>query len=132
MFRSLAAQIAILISFLFLAATVALAQGGGNQGTMEGTVPDQSGAVVRGVEITATLTTTGAAFKATSGNDGFFVFPILPVGIYNLTTKKDGFSSITENGVQRTSAAKLNRKLPLKVTAAAHTVDVDERVPGVD
>src|SRR5713226_6777934 len=132
MFRRLAAQIAILISFLFLAVTVALAQGGGNQGTIEGTVTDQSGAVVPGVEITATLTTTGAAFKATSGNDGFFVFPILPVGIYNLTTKKDGFSSITENGVELTVGAKLNLKLALKVSGTAQTVDVDEGVPVVE
>ena len=61
----LTVRIVILIPFLLAGAMLLYAQAG-NEGTIEGTVTDQTGAVVSGAEITATHTTTGAAFHTTS------------------------------------------------------------------
>src|SRR5262245_29564241 len=70
-------------SVLLVAANIASAQGG-NQGVIAGTVTDQAGAVVQGAELTATHTATGATFKTASKDDGFFEFPLLPLGLYDL------------------------------------------------
>src|ERR671938_2971 len=49
---------------------------------ISGTVKDQSGAVLPGVEITATQTDTQIARMTVSNETGSFVLPNLPVGPY--------------------------------------------------
>ena len=51
---------------------------------ISGTVKDQSGAVLPGVEITVTQTDTGVARTAVSNETGSFVLPNLPLGPYRL------------------------------------------------
>ncbi len=121
----------ILISLLFAGVTLASAQGG-NQGTIEGTVTDQTGAMVPGAEITATHTATGAEFKTTSKEDGFFVFPLLPVGPYDVAAKKQGFTTLTEKGLKLTIGAKMNLRLELKVSSTSETVVVTGEAPVVE
>src|SRR5262245_60068212 len=101
------ATVAILILMLVFGVSMAAAQGG-NQGAIQGTVADQTGAVVAGVEVTATHIDTGATFRTTSKEDGFFEFPPLPVGSYDIAVKKAGFSALTEKGVKLTVGAKLD------------------------
>src|SRR4029077_10024077 len=58
--------------------------GQGNQGTLEGSVADDSGAAGDGAHLTATNDATGLQFKATTSSDGLFTFPVLPVGRYTI------------------------------------------------
>src|SRR5215831_5261249 len=127
----LLARIAILSFVLFAVVSLASAQGG-NQGAIQGTLTDQTGAVVSGAELTATHTETGATFKTTSKEDGFFEFPLLPVGLYDLAVKKGGFATISEKGVKLTIGAKLNLRLELKVSATSETVTVTGQAPVVE
>src|SRR5215831_7471424 len=131
MFNRLLARIAILSFVLFAVASQASAQGG-NQGAIQGTVTDQTGAVVSAAELTATHTETGATFKTTSKEDGFFEFPLLPVGLYDLAVKKGGFATISEKGVKLTIGAKLNLRLELKVSSTSETVTVTGEAPVVE
>src|SRR5262245_9718004 len=105
---------------------------GGNQGTLEGLVTDQTGAVLPGAEITGTHTTTGAAFQTTSREDGSFTFPPLPVGTYDIAVKKQGFSALTEKGLKLTVGAKVSLRLELKVSATSETVVVTAEAPVVE
>src|SRR5882724_8787 len=89
----------------------------GNHGVLEGTLADQSGAVVPGAEILAVHTATGAVYKSTSADDGFFRFPLLPAGEYDLTVKRKGFATLNEKGIPLTIGAKVNLKLSLKVSS---------------
>jgi outer membrane receptor protein involved in Fe transport len=130
MLNRLTARI-ILISLLLAAVTLAFAQGG-NQGTLEGTVTDQTGAMVTGAEITATHTATGAEFKTTSKEDGFFAFPLLPVGLYDLAVKKQGFTILAEKSLKLTIGAKVNLQLQLKVSSTSETVVVTGEAPVVE
>lgn len=104
----------------------------GNQGSIEGTVVDPSGAVVPAAEIVATNTGTGAAFRATTTDEGLFAFPVVPVGSYDLVVKRKGFAALTQKGVTVTIGAKLNLKLTLQVSGKEETVVVTSEAPVVE
>jgi hypothetical protein len=66
---------------------------------IRGTIVDASGAPVPGAQITLTQTATGAVRTASSGTDGDYLLPELPVGPYQLTVTKEGFSKYIQNGI---------------------------------
>jgi hypothetical protein len=56
-----------------------------------GTVTDQQGAVVPGVEINATNTATNVVHSTISGNDGYYQILDLPIGNYRVVARHSGF-----------------------------------------
>src|SRR5215204_2826507 len=66
--------------------TVAVAQ-------LSGTVLDESGGALPGVEVTVTQTDTGMTRFMITNEKGEYVFSNLPVGPYKLSAKLSGFSS---------------------------------------
>jgi hypothetical protein len=123
--------VTVLILALLAGITAASAQGG-NQGTIEGAVTDPTGAVVSGAELTATNTGTGAIFKTTSKDDGFFAFALLPVGLYDVAVTKQGFATLAEKDVKLTIGAKMSLRLELKVSSRSETVEVTGAAPVVE
>src|SRR6266481_7268815 len=131
MLSHVTARIAFTLALLLVAVGGSFAQVG-NQGTIQGTVVDQTGAVVPGAEIVATRTATAATFTTTTTSDGFFEFPILPVGTYDLQVKRSGFTTLTDKGVELHIGAKLNLKLELKLSGKEETVVVEGEAPLVE
>ncbi len=68
-------------------------------GTIEGTISDSSGAVVRGASVTAKNVATGSERKTASNDIGFYSLPLLPIGGYELTIEKSGFKKKLLQGV---------------------------------
>src|SRR5947209_5673189 len=66
---------------------------------ISGTVKDQVGAVLPGVEITATQTETGIARTAVSNETGNYVLPNLPIGPYKLEAALPGFRTFVQTGI---------------------------------
>src|SRR5436309_4294127 len=66
---------------------------------ISGTVKDQSGAVLPGVEITATQTGTGISRTAVTNETGSFVLPSLPLGPYRVEAALPGFRTFVQTGV---------------------------------
>src|SRR2546425_13060292 len=64
-----------------------------------GTVRDQSGAVLPGVEVTATQTETGIARSAITNETGSYVLPNLAVGPYRLEAALPGFRTYVQTGI---------------------------------
>src|SRR5262245_22440168 len=64
-----------------------------------GTVKDQSGAVLPGVEITATQTDTGVARTTVTNETGTFVLPNLVTGPYKLEAALPGFRTFVQTGI---------------------------------
>ena len=62
---------------------------------VQGTVTDQSGAVVNDAALTLRNTETGRVQTARSGDEGFYRISELPPGIYTLTVEKAGFRKTT-------------------------------------
>jgi carboxypeptidase family protein/TonB-dependent receptor-like protein len=66
---------------------------------VSGTVKDQSGAVLPGVEITATQTDTGIARSTVTNETGSYVLPNLVTGPYRLEAALPGFRSFVQTGI---------------------------------
>jgi hypothetical protein len=64
-----------------------------------GTVRDQSGAVLPGVEITATQNETGISRSTISNETGSYVLPNLTVGPYRLEVSLPGFRTFVQTGI---------------------------------
>ncbi|HLJ17276.1 MAG TPA: TonB-dependent receptor [Bryobacteraceae bacterium] len=67
--------------------------------TLNGVVSDPTGAVVSDARVTAINSGTGLQRAVVSGADGAYSFPALPVGNYQLTVEKPGFSKYVQSGI---------------------------------
>src|SRR5215471_9588806 len=66
---------------------------------ISGIVKDSSGAVLPGVEITATQTETGIARTTVTNETGFYVLPSLPLGPYKVEAALAGFRTFVQTGI---------------------------------
>ena len=64
-----------------------------------GRVTDPSGALLPGVEITATQTGTAATRTVVSNETGSYVFATLPLGPYRLEATLPGFQTFVQTGI---------------------------------
>lgn len=62
-------------------------------GSLSGVITDPSGAVIPGAKITIVNTALKTVFRASSDGRGFYSFPSLPVGRYDLTVAAEGFQT---------------------------------------
>ncbi len=104
----------------------------GNQGSIEGTLLDPKGGVVPSATVTLRNTATDATFTANTDGSGYFRFPVLPVGTYELRVEKPGFTTITQKDIQLTVGAKLNLSVTLSVAAQQASVVVTAETPVVE
>src|SRR5437667_5445184 len=91
---------------------------------VSGTVRDQSGAVLPGVEVTATQTATGLVRTVVSNETGSYVLPNLPVGPYKLDATLPGFRSFSQTGIVLTVDANPALNITLQVGQVSETVEV--------
>src|SRR5689334_13436109 len=80
-------------------------------GTISGNVVDQSGGLVPGATVTATLVEQQLRRSVTTGSDGFYSFAALQPGSYSITVEKPGFQRSEQQGITLT----LNQNLRLDV-----------------
>lgn len=121
-----------LIAFLLLVVVPAWAVTGGS---ISGTVSDSSGAVVQDASLRLVNRTQLTVYQAVSDKQGFYTFPNLSVGHYDLTITAPGFApqEKLDLGVDMDSSIRVNlalvvgaQKDTVLVTSGAGTgVDVD-------
>jgi outer membrane receptor protein involved in Fe transport len=120
---------------LFLAVFALLALGSSpawaqvDQGAIEGTCVDQTGAVVPAVSLQAQNVATGATYHAASDANGLFAFPVVPVGTYELQAEKPGFATLIQRPVVVTVGARVSLTLKMSVAAQATKVTVTAQAP---
>src|SRR5437667_11790009 len=91
---------------------------------VSGTVRDQSGAVLPGVEVTATQTATGLVRTVVTNETGSYVLPSLPVGPYRLEAGLPGFRSFAQTGIVLQVDANPVINIVLQVGQVAETIEV--------
>src|SRR3989338_1570676 len=101
-------------------------------GTILGQVKDASGAVVPMATVTVVNVETGQARTITTGNDGSYRAPALPVGRYTVKFEKTGFRTETQTGLVLEVAQELVMNTTLQVGATTQEVVVTGEAPLVN
>jgi hypothetical protein len=101
-------------------------------GTILGVVKDAQGGAVVGAAVTIRDTETGLLRTLTSGEDGAFRAPALPVGTYSIKVEKQGFKTSTHDGLALAVTQEMAVNFDLEVGASAQVVVVTGEAPQVD
>jgi outer membrane receptor protein involved in Fe transport len=102
------------------------------RGGINGTVTDQSGAVVSGAAVEAVDPATGVSHKTISSSGGEFTFQDLPLGKYNISVSATGFQIAKVELVPVTAGSIYTLPVKLGIAAAATTVEVDAAAISLD
>src|SRR5262245_54441112 len=89
----------VLSGFLVLTLASASAFAQATTAQIIGSVKDQSGAVLPGVEINVTQTATGAKRSTVTNETGNYVLASLPLGPYMLEASLPGFKAYVQTGI---------------------------------
>jgi len=105
----------------------------GQTGSIQGTVMDQSGAVIQGAEVTVRSLETNQTRTATSSATGAYSFPNLAVGHYEITIKKESFKTFRAADVELTVAEVKPVNAQLEPGAVTEELQVRaDQLPPVD
>ncbi len=94
-------------------------------GSLSGTLKDPSGAVVPGATITLLNTALRSEYKAFSNGQGFYSFPSLPVGHYDLTIEASGFKTHKKADLAVDTDSALNLDAVLALVGRSETITVE-------
>ena len=94
------------------------------RGGINGTVTDQSGAVVPGATVEATDSATGVLHKTITSSAGEYSFQDMPLGAYTIKISVSGFKETVIKNVPVTAGVIYTLPVKLSVQAAGETVEV--------
>jgi hypothetical protein len=97
-----------------------------------GTVLDQTSAPIAGADVTVKNAGTDLSRTAKTDDAGNFSVPELPLGAYSVTVEKQGFTSVTQTGVNVDVAADRRVDFTLQPGTVQAIVAVTTAVPLVD
>src|SRR6478672_6230589 len=122
MFRAVRIWVAALMVVMSVARP--LAQSQAINGTIEGTITDQSGAALPGVSITVSNVDTGETRVVVSNATGVYRAPLLPLGRYKVSAELQGFRKFEQQGLTLSAGQSAVINVILSVGNMAETVTV--------
>jgi hypothetical protein len=111
---------------------VAFPAWGAVTGSVSGTVQDSTGAVIPGATLTIVNTTQGVQRKASTDVKGFYTFPSLPVGTYDIQAEATGFQPFKRTGVVVDADSALTINFQLQPAQRIESVTVQSEVAQVE
>ena len=93
-------------------------------GSIQGSVIDQTGAVLPGVTVVVTNTATTAARTMVTDASGTFRAELLPVGEYDLSADLQGFAPRRQTGIAVTVGSTLTLRIEMRVSGLAESLTV--------
>lgn len=114
---------------LVLAGDAAFAQ---STGSIRGTVTDSTGALVPGAQVTLTETGTNLQRQSVTDALGTYRFVALPVGLYRVEVKSEGFQTVVREGIRLEVNENLVVDVSLKVGQVSEVVRVEGGAPLVE
>jgi outer membrane receptor protein involved in Fe transport len=118
--------------FLFSVLTLPQVAESTSYGSIEGVVTDLSGAVVPRVAVRVRRLATAATLTTTTDDQGFFWFPVLPVGTYELAAEKAGFATWIQTDIAVTVGSRINLTVSLALPTTAQSAIVSADPPLVE
>lgn len=109
-----------------------MAQSQATTGVIEGTVTDESGAVLPGVTVTLTNTATGFEQVLVSSANGRFRAVLLPLGPYRASAALEGFSTLVQDGIQLTVGRTVKLRMSLNVSETSDEIFVTAETPLIE
>jgi hypothetical protein len=101
-------------------------------GIIQGTVVDQTGAIVSGAEVTVKNLDTQNETPQKTDSDGRFVFLSLSPGRYTVSVSKAGFAKLVQKDLELTVGQAMSLKFQMQVAGANEVVEVTGSSPVVD
>jgi hypothetical protein len=101
----------------------------GDRGAITGVVTDTSGSAVPNVSLEVVNTGTNARFDTVTTGTGAYRLVGLPVGMYDLTAKANGFTTYIQQGIQIQTNQTAAIDISLNVGAVSESVTVQSAVP---
>jgi hypothetical protein len=95
-------------------------------GSISGVIQDASGAAIPNAALTLVNTTLKSEFKVTADSQGFYSFPALPVGHYDLKIEAVDFQSQQKTNLTVDTDAALRIDSVMQVGQRSETVEVTE------
>ncbi|HXW16677.1 MAG TPA: carboxypeptidase-like regulatory domain-containing protein, partial [Candidatus Acidoferrales bacterium] len=99
---------------------------------LNGTVTDESGGAVAKASVSLREMDTNLSYTATTGDAGFYVFPKLEPGRYELKIAFAGFSNYTQTGIALTVGQSATINVTLKVATKGEQVVVTSEAPVIE
>jgi hypothetical protein len=120
------------VLFGILSLQPALAQTQAINGSIRGRVTDAGAASIAQAKVTILNDETGFTRQVATDENGYYVFPNLPLGSYTVTIEKEGFDKQRHPGVALTAGAEATIDAQLQVGAVTTSVEVTGGAPIVD
>jgi hypothetical protein len=116
--------LAIVFAFCWLTDVRLAAAQSFERARLEGTVADESGALLPGVAVTIVSASTGLTRELVTEADGRFVAPALPPGSYDVKASLTGFQPLNQTGIVLNVGQTVSVPLVLKVGGLAEELTV--------
>src|SRR5687768_9031469 len=107
-------------------------QGQDFRGRINGTVTDNTGAVLPGVSVTASSPALIQPQMQVTGADGSYRFLALPPGLYDIAYELSGFQNVKREGIRVVINQTLTVDQQMQVATLQETVTVTGESPIVD
>ncbi len=118
-------QFSLLLFFLL----VSQATGQEARATVLGTVTDAQGAVVAGVSVSITNLGTNETRSVKTNETGYYEFPLLNAGSYQVTAEMTGFKRLVRGPVEVSIGASVEINLTIEVGNVSESVTVTSEAP---
>lgn len=109
----------------------ALAQSQATTGVIEGTVTDESGAVLPGVTVTLRNTATNYEQVLVTDSRGRFRGLLLPLGPYEVVAELSGFKTLVRKGLELSVGETISLNLTLEIGAVEQSITVNDEAPRI-
>jgi hypothetical protein len=103
-----------------------------SQGTIQGSVFDQSGGAIAGATVTVTDVARGLVRTLTTDSAGEYVAQNLNPGAYTVKAEAKGFQALEHSGVQVEVRQNIRVDLTLQPGAQTQTITVTSEAPAID
>jgi hypothetical protein len=107
----------------------ALGQSQSINGTIRGIVLDATDAPIAGATVTVKNLDTGFTRQFTTGGDGIYIAPNLPIGTYSVFAESGGFAPLTQSGVHVNAGSSVTVDEHLKTGTVATEIEVTQDAP---
>ena len=125
-------SLAIVLAIGILSTQTGLAQSQAINGSIRGRITDQSNTPIPQASVKIANTLTGLTKSTDCGDDGYYVFPNLPLGKYTVTVQKTGFETQVHTNVVLDAGTDATIDAQLKVGSVSTSVEVTGGAPVIE